>query len=64
MTRATLTYTDSINELNEIHDENERLRESLKAIAGWASDRGPLKGKGPMDVSAYARAAIAKAEGK
>jgi len=28
---------------------------ALQAIAQWASDRGALKGSGPMDVSDYAR---------
>jgi hypothetical protein len=28
--------------------------EALTAIADWASDRGPLKGCGPMEVSEFA----------
>lgn len=39
------------------------LLEALEAISGWASDEGPLAGKGPMSISAFARAAIAKAKG-
>lgn len=35
-----------------------RLRDALLAIAGWASDEGPLKGKGPMEVAQFAREAI------
>jgi len=37
---------------------------ALEAIAGWASDTGPLKHKTPMGISEYARAAAAKARGE
>jgi len=36
-----------------------RMEEALESIAGWASDEGPLKGKGPTDVAEFARAALA-----
>lgn len=40
----------------------EAALDALRAIAGWASDEGPLKGKGPMDVSAFAAATLKKLE--
>ena len=60
--RAELTWKDAVGELNRIDAENTRLRAALKSIAGWASDEGPLKGMGPMDVSEHARAALAEAK--
>jgi hypothetical protein len=36
---------------------------ALQAVAQWASDRGALKGKGPMEVSDFARRML-KADGK
>lgn len=40
--------------------EMEELVEALNAIADWASDAGPLAGKGPMAVAEFARAAAKK----
>ena len=45
-------------------EENARLLAALEGIIEWASDSGPLLGKGPMDIAAYARAAIARARGE
>ena len=50
--RVTVPESDSGREMETAID-------ALRSIAGWASDVGPLKGKGPMEVSAFARAALA-----
>lgn len=39
------------------------LLAALEAIAGWASDEGPLAGSSPMQIAEYARTVVAKAKG-
>lgn len=39
------------------------LLAALEAVAWWASDEGQLAGRGPMDVSEFARSAVANAKG-
>lgn len=48
------------NEADPVEVVALEARAALEAIAGWASDEGPLVGKSPMDISAFAREAILK----
>jgi len=52
------TFSDSkYAGLDAARVELAEMHKALEAVEGWASDTGPLKGKSPMDVAEYCRAA-------